>query len=240
MNHFFDFFFIGAGARDGNVIWPSQLICTQQRYDSGCFVSYHDTTTGSDAENIHKTSHAACHPPSFVLLRRRRRSYRVHLSRKHRLVTSRSRLQIYNLSYNLTRTRPLPLPPPPPRCQIVKFLDEHRPEGGCSRFAMNGAAAGGHLEVVKVRFLFCFGTENVFFLLLSRKSRGPGLCCADSAAWLCCAFFGRVIYQYHAGQTAAVRSTCALSEQGGDVFFSVDIPISEERSGGPALTRKVP
>lgn len=35
--------------------------------------------------------------------------------------------------------------------QIVKFLAEHRGEGNCTRFAMNGAAAAGNMEVVKVR-----------------------------------------------------------------------------------------
>ncbi|CAN0433508.1 unnamed protein product, partial [Ectocarpus fasciculatus] len=33
--------------------------------------------------------------------------------------------------------------------QIVKFLEEHRREGSCTRFAMNGAAAAGNMEVVK-------------------------------------------------------------------------------------------
>lgn len=36
------------------------------------------------------------------------------------------------------------------RDKIVKFLDEHRAEGSCTKFAMNEAAAGGHLDVVKV------------------------------------------------------------------------------------------
>ncbi|CAN0170563.1 unnamed protein product, partial [Discosporangium mesarthrocarpum] len=33
--------------------------------------------------------------------------------------------------------------------QILKYLHEHRPEGGCTKYAMNQAAAGGHLDVVK-------------------------------------------------------------------------------------------
>ncbi|CAN0167402.1 unnamed protein product, partial [Ectocarpus sp. 13 AM-2016] len=30
--------------------------------------------------------------------------------------------------------------------KIVKFLEEHRGEGNCTRFAMNGAAAAGNME----------------------------------------------------------------------------------------------
>eukprot|EP00904_Undaria_pinnatifida_P001582 jgi/Undpi1/11424/HiC_scaffold_30.g13721.m1 len=34
-------------------------------------------------------------------------------------------------------------------CSIVKFLQEHRPAGSCTRFAMNGAAAAGYLDIVQ-------------------------------------------------------------------------------------------